>query len=163
MVEIVTRNCRFVNCDFTNVQMNGAIHEGSSFTNCIFLAGNLFSTVFRDCKMTGSSFEAANLTGFSVMGGDWSYVSLRNHALKAQNLQGVLLVEADLYGCDLQKADLRRADLTRAVLAQAQLKGADLRGAKTEGLDWPAFSVQGVRMDLDQAMEFAKSHGAKIG
>lgn len=163
MAELLTRNCKFIECDLTNVTLNGSVHEGSSFVNCRFAGANLFTALFKDCKMTGSGFEGADLRGFTITGGDWSFVNLRNHSLKGQKLTGVLLQEADLYGCDLQKADLRKADLTRAVLANAQTAGMDIRGAKVEGLDFMAFPVRGVRMDLDQAVLFAQSFGAKIG
>ena len=64
--------------------------------------------------------------------------------------------------CKLEKADLRNADLTRARLGNALLKGADLRGAVLGGIDFKSLDMKDVRIDVIQAVDFARSYGAKI-
>ncbi|MNI72869.1 Pentapeptide repeats (8 copies) [compost metagenome] len=57
---------------------------------------------------------------------------------------------------------MRDCDLTRVTLSKAMLKGADLRGAKLDGMNLKALDVTGVRMDMEQAVLFLRSYGAKI-
>lgn len=66
-------------------------------------------------------------------------------------------------GCNLQKSDLRGADLSRVQLSQCKLKGADMREAIVEGIDLKSLDLQGVRMDMEQAVLLARSFGAKVG
>ncbi len=94
---------------------------------------------------------------------DWSYTSLRG---------------ADLSGLDpvrpavprgrphrrrpARVTDLTGADLDRARLQNAKLRGADLRGASMDEVNWRAFELTGVRLDLVQAVQFARAHGALV-
>ena len=112
--------------------------------------------------MIGSDFASANVDGITIVRGDWSYTNLRNANLSKQSLRGVVFVEADLSQCKLEKADLRDADLTRARLGNALLKGADLRGAVLGGIDFKSLDMKDVRIDAIQAVDFARSYGAKI-
>ena len=121
-----------------------------------------FQCNFDQCKLTGSSFEAASLFAIKIIEGDWSYVNLSDCDLKAVDLRKVRLVEADLYGADLEKADLRQADLARAVLAKANLFGADFRGANMEGIDFLNTNLRGAKIDLAQAVLFAEAHGIQV-
>ncbi|NIK71680.1 uncharacterized protein YjbI with pentapeptide repeats [Paenibacillus sp. BK720] len=57
---------------------------------------------------------------------------------------------------------MRDSDLSMAVLAKAKLQDTDVRGAKMEGVDFKSISVAGLRMDREQTVLFAMSHGAKI-
>ncbi|WP_067618944.1 pentapeptide repeat-containing protein [Alicyclobacillus acidiphilus] len=102
--------------------MNASAHRRSAFTNCQFRMANLFGAKFDGCKMTGSSFQEANLTGLTIVGGDWSYVNLRGHTLKRANFRDARLAYADLYGGNLEGTDFTRADLTKVILDQSKLR-----------------------------------------
>ena len=77
-------------------------------------------------------------------------------------LTGQRFREADLTDADLRETDLSYADLDRARLQNAKLRGADLRGASTDAVNWRAFELTGVRLDLIQAVQFARAHGALV-
>lgn len=160
--ELVTHGCTFADCDFTGAQMHASSHTNSAFLNGLFRSANLFTARFTECKMTGSGFEEANLTGLLISGGDWSYVNLRGHSLARLDLRGVKFREADLYRCNLERCDLRKADLHRAVLTQAKLAGADLRGAEVEGVDFTGFDLHRVKLDFGQAVAVARAYGAQV-
>jgi uncharacterized protein YjbI with pentapeptide repeats len=89
-------------------------------------------------------------------------------SLRAVGGSGVLLLsgqrfrETDFTDADLRECDLTGADLDRARLQGAKLRGTDLRGASTEGINWLAFELTGVRLDLAQAVEFTRAHGALV-
>jgi fluoroquinolone resistance protein len=160
--EVKTQRCVFDTCDFRHAKLNGSEHQGSAFLNCRFSFANLYVTRWVDCKMTGSTFEEANLAGVTLSGGDWSYTLLRHHSFKGSNLCEISFKEADLYQCDLRDADLRKADLSYAVLSGARLKGADLRGASLEGIDWRQLELTDVHIDWFQALQFAQAYGMKV-
>ena len=57
-----------------------------------------------DCRLMGSSFAEADLSGLTISGGDWSWVNLRHQSFwPGQDLRGVKFVGADFYGADLTK------------------------------------------------------------
>ena len=93
---------------------------------------------------------------------DWSWTSLRGADLSALQLSGQRFREADLTDADLRGTDLGHADLDRARLQNAKLRGADLRGASTEEVNWRSFELAGVRIDLVQAVQFARTHEALV-
>ncbi|MCS1351978.1 pentapeptide repeat-containing protein [Mechercharimyces sp. CAU 1602] len=157
-----TEGCHFMNCDFRGSYFNASRHLRSSFTNCLFDSTNLFGVEWNECKLVGSDLSGAKLEGMTVIRGDWSFTNLRHANLARQSLQGVRLVEADLYEADLCNADLRNADMRRAILDKVKLQGADLRGARVDGIDFTHTDVCGVRMEYAEAILFARSYGVKV-
>lgn len=71
-------------------------------------------------------------------------------------------VESDWSDASLRGADLSRADLRHARLQTTLLRGADLRGADTDGINWRGFDPAGARLDVVQAVAFARAHGALV-
>jgi uncharacterized protein YjbI with pentapeptide repeats len=158
----VTRRCVFDSCALTGVRMGGARHQGSAFLSCRFDRAKLFDVVWEGCKLTGSQFPGAELRPMTSTDCDWSWTSLRGVDLSGLDLSGQRLREADLTDADLRESDLTAADLDRARLQGAKLRGADLRGASTEAVNWRALDLTGVRIDLVQAVQFARAHGALV-
>ena len=113
-------------------------------------------------KLAGSQFPGAQLRPMTTTDSDWSWTSLRGADLSGLVLAGQRFREADLAGADLRECDLTGADLDRARLQGARLRGADLRGASTDAVDWRAFELTGVRLDLVQAVQVARAHGALV-
>ena len=161
--ELVTRRCVFDQCVLTGVRLGGSRHHGTAFLSCRFDRARLFDATLEGCKLTGSWFPGAELRPLTATECDWSYTSLRGVDLSAQLLAGQRFREADLTDADLRGTDLSAADLDRARLQGAKLRGADLRGASTEELDWRSFELAGVRIDVAQAVQFARAHGARVG
>jgi uncharacterized protein YjbI with pentapeptide repeats len=142
--------------------MSGSRHEGSAFLSCRFDRAKLFDVTWTACKLTGSQFPGATLRPMTTTESDWSYTSLRGADLSGLDLSGLRLSEADLTDADLRECDLSRADLRHARVQGAKLRGADLRGAETDGIDWQALDLDGVRLDLGQAVQFARANGALV-
>ena len=162
LAELVTRRCVFERCVLTGVNLSGSRHEGTAFLSCRFDRAKLFDASWTGCKLTGSQFPNVTMRPMTSVESDWSYASLRGADLSGVDLSGQRLSEADLTDADLRESDLRQADLRHARVQTTQLRGADLRGAFTEGLNWQALDLTGVRVDLSQAVQFATAHGALV-
>ena len=160
MRELTTDHCQFSDCDFTAAGMNASQHNASAFTNGNFTYANLFGAIFRECKMIGSNFVETVLGGITIIGGDWSYVNLKQCSFKGLDLRKVRFCKADLFKCNFEKADLREADLTQAMLSGANFKEADLRDAKLDGIDIKSIHFSGTKIDITQAVLIAEAHGA---
>lgn len=52
--------------------------------------------------------------------------------------------------------------MTRAQMGKVKLQGSDLRGAILDGIDFKSLDIKGVRLDMTQAVAFARAYGAKI-
>jgi uncharacterized protein YjbI with pentapeptide repeats len=151
--------------DFARVEWDWTELERVTFVDCRFDDASLLELVtrrcvFERCVLTG--FPGATLRPMTATGCDWSYASLRGVDLSGVDLSGQRLTEADLTDTDLREADLSGADLRHARLQGTLLRGADLRGAVTDGVNWRGFDPTGVRLDLGQAVQFARSHGAVV-
>lgn len=142
--------------------MNVVVMIDTSLANCTFSYTYLFMARIEKCRLIGSSFANADLTGVVITGGDWSWSNLRQQTLKELDLRDMKLVEADLSGADLTKTDLRDSDLTRANFSGAKLLETDLRGAKLTGADLRTADLKGARMDISQAVYLAQSYGAIV-
>jgi uncharacterized protein YjbI with pentapeptide repeats len=162
LIELVTRRCVFERCVLTGVALSGSRHEGTAFLSCRFDRAKLFDVVWSACKLTGSQFPGATLRPMTSTECDWSYASLRGVDLSGVDLSGQKLVEADLTDTDLRESDLTGAVLRHARFQSTLLRGADLRGADTDGINWRGFDPAGVRLDLVQAVLFARAHGALV-
>ena len=137
-------------------------HRGTAFLSCRFDRARLFNAVWEGCKLTGSHFPGAQLRPMTSTECDWSYTSLRAADLSGLDLSGQRFREADFTDADLRECDLTGADLDRARLQSTKLRGADLRGASMDAVNWRAFEVAGVRLDLVQTVQFARAHGALV-
>jgi uncharacterized protein YjbI with pentapeptide repeats len=146
----------------TGVALAGSSHDGTAFLSCRFDRARLFDVRWTGCKLTGSQFPGATMRPMTSVDSDWSYASLRGADLSGVDLSGQKLREADLTDADLTGADLTRADLRHARLQTTRLRGADLRGADTDGVNWRGFDLAGVRVDVLQAVSFARAHGALV-
>jgi uncharacterized protein YjbI with pentapeptide repeats len=162
LAELVTRRCVFEECTLTGVRMAGAHHSGTAFLSCRFERSRLSNSVFEACKLTGSTFLGTDLRPLESRDSDWSWTSLRGVDLSGTDLSGQKLVEVDLTDADLRESDLRGADLTNARVQHVKLRGADLRGASTGGVDWRHFELTGVRLDVLQAVQVVRTHGALV-
>ncbi len=162
LAELVTRRCVFEECTLTGVRMAGSSHTGTAFLSCRFDRSRMSNSVFDACKLTGSYFLGADLRPLETRDSDWSWTSLRGVDLSGTDLSGQKLAEADLTDADLRECDLHGADLTNARVQHVKLRGADLRGASTGGVDWRQFELKGVRLDVLQAVQVARTHGALV-
>jgi uncharacterized protein YjbI with pentapeptide repeats len=144
------------------VQLGGSRHLGSAFLSCRFDRARLFDAHWEGCKLTGSQFPGAELRPMTSTECDWSWTSLRGADLSGCDLSGLRFREADLTDADLRECDLSGADLDHARLQGAKLRGADLRGASTVAVSWRALDLTGVWLDLVQAVEFTRAHGALV-
>ncbi|MDR0819246.1 MAG: pentapeptide repeat-containing protein, partial [Oscillospiraceae bacterium] len=80
----VMYNCVFESCDFTNARLNGVTIKDCAFLSCTFRNASFFAVVLEDCKMTGSDFAETELGTARIIGGDFSYTSLRKQAFQKQ-------------------------------------------------------------------------------
>jgi fluoroquinolone resistance protein len=153
----------FEEVDFSGSDLSSAVIERCSFLRCTFTKARLFGVTFRDCRLAGTQFQKCLVRPMTVEGGDWSYVALRGADLRGVSFAGVRMREADLDGADLSGCDLTRADLSHARVRTANLAGADLRDVELEGVDLStAGSLEGARIDLLGAGQFARSHGLRV-
>ena len=162
LLELVTRRCLFQDCSLTGVRMAGGQHTGTAFLSCRFDRARLSNSVFEACKLTGSHFVGADLRPLETRDSDWSWTSMRGVDLSGTDLSGQRLNEADLTDADLRECDLTGADLTSARVQHTKLRGSDLRGAATGNVDFRHVDLTGVRLDVLQAVQVARTYGALV-
>ena len=127
--------------------MAGARHLGRRSCPAGSTARALHAT-WDGCKLTGSQFPGAQLRPMTSTDCDWSYTSLRG-----ADLSGARPVRSAVPGGrpHRRRPARGRPDRRRprpGAAAVAKLRGADLRGASMAEVNWRAFELAGVRLDL---------------
>jgi uncharacterized protein YjbI with pentapeptide repeats len=91
LIELRTRGVVFEDCDFSHARLSSSEHVGSAFLRCTFRDAVLRDALFDGCKLSGSDLSGATLRPMRVVGGDWSYVTIRGSDLTDLDLSGVKL------------------------------------------------------------------------
>ena len=146
----------------TGVRMAGGQHTGTAFLSCRFERARMSNSVFEACKLTGSHFPGADLRPLETPRLRLVVDVAARVDLSGTDLSGQRFTEADLTDADLRECDLQRADLTNARVQHLALRGSDLRGASTGGVDFRQVELKGVRLDLLQAVQVARTYGALV-
>jgi fluoroquinolone resistance protein len=162
LIELRTRGVVFEECDFSHARLSSSAHIGSAFLRCTFRNAVLRDAVFDGCKLTGSDLFGAVLRPIRVVGGDWSYVTVRGSDLSGLDLSGVKLAEVDLSESMLHRAVLRDCDLRHARVHHTDFGDADLRGADLEGVDLLGAFWRGAHVDLAQSGLFVIALGLVV-
>ncbi len=120
---------------FMTATMVEAILDGTEFRQCIFLqvpmqrisarGAVLQKCALVDCKVAGSDFTGADLTGTGSMGGtDYSNSTMRDLVAPQSGWSAAVMVGVDLSAARLDGADLGKADLTGARMVRTSLRKA---------------------------------------
>ncbi len=161
LIELRTRRVVFEDCDFSHARLSSSEHVGSAFLRCTFRDAVLRDALFDGCKLSGSDFSGATLRPMRVVGGDWSYVTIRGSDLTTRPQRcearrgGPVRIEA-------ASSDTARLRPRHARIHHTDFEGADLRGANLEGVDLLGASWRGAHVDLAQSGLFAIALGLVV-
>jgi fluoroquinolone resistance protein len=162
LTESSSRGAVLEECRFSNVKLNASRHVDSALLRCVFRRCSLFDAEFTGCKLMGSSFYECQLRPLTVVGGDWSFVSLADADLRGVTVRGARMREADLAGANATEATLSDVDLSGAVLRRTNLSRADLRGSDLGALDLATAKLAGAVITADQAVTVATLLGFDV-
>jgi uncharacterized protein YjbI with pentapeptide repeats len=158
-----TEACTFTDGGFDRAELIGSAHLRSAFITCSFNRTRFTDSTLTDCKFTGSVFVDTPLRSVTVSGGDFTAVSLGGADLRGLDLSGCKLVDANVVGARLDGCRFTGSNLRGLRWNDASLRDADLRGAVLDGLDPRVVNLTGARVELAQAIEFARYLGLVIG
>lgn len=109
--------------DLENVRLDGALLEGTNFSN-----SNLSSAHLYRAKLSFAELFRANLSFAILNDADLSYAWLPNANLSSARLQNANLSSANLYGANFSSSNLYSANLRGSDLTGADFQGAELAG-----------------------------------
>ena len=123
----------------------GNIDIGRFFRLRAGVRGHTWETGFDLSRQNFSGMNAVSAFLFraSLAESNLSYCNFINSILALSNMQGILLLGADLGLANLSDADLTGADLTGADLTGANLTGANLSGANLSGANLTGANLSG--------------------
>lgn len=146
--------CKFVNCDFIEVNLSNITLTGTRFQEC----------TFQSCKMLGFDLSAINTIGFKA---NFQSCNL-SHAV----FIGIGLKNASFEDCKLQGADFTDADCSgvgflscnfaEAVFDQTNLEKANFTGASGYYIDPRQNKLKGARFDFPHAIGLLEPFGVII-
>ncbi len=130
--------CRFIKCNLSNIQIDGATFRDLSVTNSKLVGINfsncnsLFQISFEECLLDYSLFQQVESSGASF---------------EKCSLKDVVLSESDFSNSNFSGCNLRGANFNNS-----NLSGADFRGATEYDID-PLFSkVKKAKFSLPEAL-----------
>lgn len=129
-------SCRFINSNFTAIDLSEIRFVECSFEACILDRVHLSNTTlndvqFKDCKMMGIDFTNCQKVTFSVRFencilnfSDFSTRKMQQTCFKECNLTEVDFTETDLTESSFEKCDLTNSKFDRTILVKADLSTA---------------------------------------
>jgi fluoroquinolone resistance protein len=135
-------DCKFVNCNFHNVDLLNVVFRECTFDSCDFSLASLKNTTLNDtkfinCKLLGVLFEECNPFLLSV--------DFENCVLKLAVFNKLKLKKTCFRNCNLQETDFSETDLSasmfdncdmqRAIFFRSNLEKADFRTSFNYSID----------------------------
>ena len=162
--DVVLRNCRFTDCDFT-----GASFYRTTFEHCAMDLCHFQNTFWKDTAVTGSRGEGCNFHAST-----WHGCTLEDDFLRYANFSRAVWNKCLVRRCNLQEACLAEmrltrtawesVDLTAAEVFRTALKGMDLSGCTIDKIvvSQDCAELRGAAIAPAQAMELARILGIQI-
>jgi fluoroquinolone resistance protein len=134
--------CRFINCDFLNVDLSDCKFTDCEFLGCNLSMAKLTETAFRDirfidCKMLGLYFDSCSEFGllFSFENCILNNSTFYKTKIKKTTFKNTQLQEVDFTDCDLTNSLFDNCDLTRATFDNTIIERADFRTSYNYSID----------------------------
>lgn len=159
--DLIFDHCTFERCTFSGCRFGAAEFRLCAMLNCVIKMCSLFSTVFENCKMTGSAFLDIDAPYYEINGGDWSFTDVRDLSFYKMELVRVNFEGADFTGCCMDYARFFGCNLRHARFGNTSAVSADLRESDLSGSNLPGLILKKTKIDLQQAVLLAESLGAQ--
>ena len=126
-------DCKFVNCNFHEVDLLNVVFRECTFDGCDFSLASLKNTTLNDikfinCKLLGVQFEECNPFLFSL--------DFENCLLKLAVFYKLKLKKTGFKNCNLQETDFSEADLTAAMFDNCDMQRAIFNRTNLEKADF---------------------------
>ena len=135
-------NCRFINCNFANIDLSHTRFVECEFTGCNLsmtkLTGATLNTVtFKESKIIGINFENCNEFLFSVSFDNctMNFSSFYKRVMKKTSFKDCMLHEVDFTDTDLSGSSFSKCDFHKSKFENTNLEKADLRSSFNFALD----------------------------
>lgn len=127
-------NCRFINCNFSDVDLSETVFSECEFTGCNLSMAKLHQTAlrdikFNDCKLIGLHFKDCNelIVALCFNNCNLNLSTFYTLKLKKTIFNNSNLTEVDFTDCDLTGSVFTNCNLTGTVFENTILEKADLR------------------------------------
>ncbi len=135
-------NCRFINCQFTNINLSSFSFIECEFDGCDLSMAKINNTSFKgvkfiNCKLLGLNFNDCD-NFLLMMHFDNCHLNLASfYKLELKNIgfQNCDLQEADFTETDLTNSTFENCDLNRAIFSSTNLEKADFSTAYNYSID----------------------------
>ena len=135
-------NCKFINCNFSEVNLSGINFLDCYFDGCNMGMAKLGKTGFRNiqftgCKLLGLHFDHCNTIGLEMQFDNCilNLSSFYQLKLKCIVFKNSILHEVDLAAADLSNAVFDNCDLKGAMFESTIIEHADFRTAYNYSID----------------------------
>lgn len=164
----------FISCSFRGCDFSGSDFSSSSFDDCVFTECNFTGTditgarlqkaVFRESKMMGIDFSAADPFAMDIAftGCVIDSCGFCDMKLKKTPFTGCEIIATDFFGTDLTGADFSRAAFRDAGFDKTVLCGADFTDAKGYAINPAANSLRKAKFSLPDAVALLEMMGIII-
>lgn len=134
--------CRFVGCNFSEVDLSEFIFSDCVFTGCNLSVVKLEKTAirnckFNECKILGVNFENCNPFGlaFSFESCNLGSASFFGRKIKGTRFRNTNLEDVDFTGCDISWAVFENCNFKGATFDNTNIEKADFRTASYYSID----------------------------
>ncbi|MEA9393113.1 Qnr family pentapeptide repeat protein [Acerihabitans sp. TG2] len=150
--ESVVDNCKFIRCDFSNVDLtdtrfiNCQFYDQENQIGCDFNRAKLKDASFKNCDLSMSSFRSANALGLEInecraQGIDFRGASFMNMITTRSWFCSAYITKSNLSYANFSKVILEKCELWEnrwdgANVLGANFSGSDLSSGEFNSFDW---------------------------
>lgn len=150
--ESVVDNCKFIRCDFSNVDLTDAqfincqFYDQENQIGCDFNRATLKDASFKNCDLTMSNFRSANALGIEIrecraQGIDFRGASFMNMITARTWFCRAYITKSNLSYANFSKVILEKCELWEnrwdgATILGANFSGSDLSSGEFNSFDW---------------------------
>jgi len=142
----------FIDCTFTNCDLSNNSFTDSTFIRCEFLG----------CKFIGSHFVQTHLTSVLLEDCNLHYLDFAENKIKIVDIKNSFLKESIWFENEMDNITFVDNNLTEATFYNNPLKDLDLSTCIIDGIRTDKISIEGVSIDVYQAVVFCHLLGIRI-
>jgi len=160
--EVLFRSVRLQESVLPKLTISGCGVNDSDFSTLVAEEGDFTQSTFERSKLTGIVVTQARVKDTKFDSCAIDLANWRGSTLKSVTFVDCNLQDTDFQGATLQSVTFEKCDLRSVQLSQTTMKNVNICGSQIDGIGIELSALQGLKVDMGQAIYLAKLMGLDI-
>lgn len=164
---IELKTCSFTDCvlsksNFSSFSFTDVTFKNTDLSNCNFESASFAKVKFINCKLIGSLFINSSLLSVSFRDSIIDYSNFDSTSFKETSFTNSSINFVNFDNSMLKKFAITNSSCTKASFLRTNLNGVDLSSDDISGIVVDIPSLEGLKVNINQAVELSKLLGIII-